>query len=291
MMNHLQILARLGKWKVALLSTSSAGIGYLIAARGGPIELCILLVGVFFLAMGASALNQVQERGVDSRMVRTRVRPIPSGEITARGALFMASIMLFMGFLILLALDRSAVLWGAFTVVWYNLVYTPLKRVTAFAAVPGAIVGALPPVIGWVVGGGSVLDREIAGLSLFFFIWQVPHFWLLVLSHGKEYENAGYPSLTKVFSTEQLSRVTFVWIVSAAVASVVLVLFGVVSRTVILLGLLAAGFWIIWKSKEILYVHGKTSSYTCAFKKVNIYVVFVMSLLALQVVFTWFGGR
>ena len=59
----------------------------------------------------------------------------------------------------------------------YNGVYTPLKRVSAFAAIPGGVVGSLPPVIGWAAGGGSVTDARILAVAFFFFVWQVPHFW------------------------------------------------------------------------------------------------------------------
>ena len=89
-----------------------------------------------------------------------------------------------------------AALLGLITVVWYNGIYTPLKRVTAFAAIPGGVVGAIPPVIGWVSGGGDPTDARIIVVAFFFFVWQVPHFWLLLMRIGGDYERAGLPSLT-----------------------------------------------------------------------------------------------
>jgi hypothetical protein len=87
-------------------------------------------------------------------------------------------------------------------VLWYNGVYTFLKRKSPFAAIPGAVIGAIPPAIGWICGKGALsFDPQILALSFFFFIWQVPHFWLLLLNFGRDYEKAGFPSLTRIFNS------------------------------------------------------------------------------------------
>ncbi len=73
---------------------------------------------------------------------------------------------------------------GIFTLLWYNLVYTPLKRITAFAVLPGALIGAMPPLIGWTAAGGNPLDMEIMAVAFLLFVGQMPHYWLLLLKIG-----------------------------------------------------------------------------------------------------------
>ncbi|MEJ2720609.1 MAG: protoheme IX farnesyltransferase, partial [bacterium] len=193
MKEHIKIFAALGKMRISLLATVTMVAGYILARGGATWPLVFLTGGVFLLACGSSALNQVQERDIDRNMKRTMGRPLPTGRVSTRYALVTAVICLTVGSVVILASSNlTATALGALTVLWYNGVYTPLKRVTAFAAVPGGVVGAIPPVLGWVAGGGSPADPRILAVAVFFFMWQIPHFWLLLLSTaGDDYEKAG----------------------------------------------------------------------------------------------------
>jgi len=174
--------------------------------------------------------------------------------------------------------------WGlsVFAVVWYNGFYTYLKRKTAFAVIPGAVIGGVPPLIGWVAGGGHPLDPKILAISFFIFMWQVPHFWLLLLNFAKDYERAGFPSLTRIFTSAQLSRMTFLWIFGTAASCMVITLFGIVKSYAINGGLFAAGFWLVWKTSRILTAQSEEFSFQFHFRIINIYVLLVMFLFAMD---------
>jgi protoheme IX farnesyltransferase len=236
-----------------------------------------LLAGVFLLAGGAGALNQVQEVDVDTLMLRTARRPIPSGRMTRRTGFLIALTMLAAG-LLFLSGSLAAVMLGVCTVVWYNGIYTPLKRVSAFAAIPGGVVGALPPAIGWVMGGGSVADPRIIAVAFFFFVWQVPHFWLLLLRIGDDYARAGLPTLTQVFTRRQLSRIIYVWMLATAVACVSMPMFGVSSAVWAQAGLVLASVWLGWKATSMVRSDGEV----LAFHHINLYALFVISVLSLS---------
>jgi protoheme IX farnesyltransferase len=168
---------------------------------------------------------------------------------------------------------------AALAVVWYNGVYTPLKRLTAFAAVPGGLVGVLPPAIGWVAAGRPLWDWRLAAFGFFFWVWQVPHFWSLVLIYGRQYERAGLPSLSRHLSQDQIARLVFVWTIVTAVSCLLLPLFGAVGSYPVL-GLLALGaVWLAWKASAILGPHG---SFQAAFVNINLFAALVILLLALD---------
>lgn len=147
-------------------------------------------------------------------------------------------------------------LLGLFSILWYNGIYTYLKRATAFAVVPGSLTGALPPVIGWTAAGGHLLDKTSLILALIFLIGQVPHFWLLILKYGQEYKKAGLPVLSDVFSNVQIKRLSFAWVAATVASSLLLVQFDVVQSGIITILLLTAAsvtlflFWPIVKEVE-----------------------------------------
>ena len=118
-------------------------------------------------------------------MKRTAGRPIPAGVISVSRAILFAtgSALLGTALLMLTGAPLAAGI-GVFTLLWYNLVYTPLKRITAFAVLPGALVGALPPLIGWTAAGGIPWDMQIITVAFLLFVGQMPHYWLLLLKIG-----------------------------------------------------------------------------------------------------------
>ena len=190
------IVIELSKIRIAVMATATALMGYVLAALGLSPDAMLPLAGVFLLACGAGALNQVQEPGIDARMDRTRNRPIPSGRIDVLRAALIALLLLGAG-LACLSGSREAVALGVLTVAWYNGVYTYLKRTSPFAAIPGGVVGSLPPVIGWAAVTGSVSVEPLI-LFLIIFMWTPPHFWALALYRNGDYEKAGVPMMPVV---------------------------------------------------------------------------------------------
>jgi protoheme IX farnesyltransferase len=169
-----------------------------VTSSPGPVHLGGLLAalaGTALVAAGAAVLNQVIERDTDALMLRTRERPLPAGRVTwAEATLFGA---------VLSALGLAGLLWlsgplaagvAAVTLVSYLAIYTPLKRVTPFSTLVGAVPGALPPVIGWAAARGT-LDGGAFVLFAILFLWQVPHFLAIAWLYRDDYARAGFPML------------------------------------------------------------------------------------------------
>ncbi len=278
-MRNIRAYAQLCKIRISVFSAFSAATGFLLAApliRGTMLS---VVPGVLLLACGACALNEYQERDIDARMTRTENRPIPSGRINAFRALAFSLTCMALGVITLLLTGHiPALLLGLFAVIWYNGVYTSLKKKTAFALIPGGLVGMIPPAMGWVSGGGLLSDPGLRTLCFFFFMWQIPHFWLLLLDHGEEYEKAGLPSLTRVFTKAQLSRIIFVWIAAAAVSCLLLPFSGVVRTPLVALLLFGSSFWLMTQAIRLFSVRERP----CAvpFGRINAYMLFVLVLLS-----------
>ena len=182
------------KFKLSVAVAFSAAAGYILFENAGSLTgLAATAAGVFFLAGGAAALNQFQERRTDALMPRTRKRPLPSHDLRSRTALF-AALLMIAGGLVLLASFTGwlPALLGLMNVVLYNLIYTNLKRRTFLAVIPGGLVGAVPPLIGFTAAGGSLFAPQALFLAGFMFMWQLPHFWLLLSSYRLEYVRAGF---------------------------------------------------------------------------------------------------
>jgi protoheme IX farnesyltransferase len=216
-------------------------------------------------------------------MDRTKNRPIPSGRIKSNDALAISLILILLGSLVLIiGSNLIAFSLGLLDLVWYNFVYTLLKRKTSFAIVPGSLVGAIPPIIGWVAGGGVLFDPQILAIASFFFIWQIPHFWLLLLVMDKDYHQAGFPTLTQVFSRNQLSRITFIWIISTAVTGFLITLFGLVTDIWISLALFISSLWLTWKAFKLLADSEDFSVFRSTFGYINYFALFVVFLISID---------
>ncbi len=116
---------------------------------------------------------------------------------------------------------------GLLNVVFYNAMYTRLKRVTTLAVFPGGLVGAIPPIIGWTAMGGYVFDMQILYFASFIFLWQVPHFWLLIIKYGKEYEAAGFTSISTKYTPRQIKTLVFSWVLISSVFLLSFPFFGI----------------------------------------------------------------
>ncbi|NCO35783.1 MAG: hypothetical protein AUJ92_09920 [Armatimonadetes bacterium CG2_30_59_28] len=282
MKQHLALLLQLTKFRVAAVATLSAASGFAVRAGALSSRLGIPVIGVLLLACGALALNGYQERDVDALMPRTQHRPLAAGRMSPRDGLCVALSLIIAGLAVLgFGAGLVAVSLGLFAIAWYNGVYTPLKRWTAFAVVPGALIGAIPPMIGWVAAGGGLCEPGIVAIAFFFFIWQVPHFWLLLFRYGREYERAQLSSLTSVFTTDQLLRVTFIWILATAASCLLMPVFGLVSSQVTLILLLASTAWLVWCATRLFRPRGEQTTFF-VFRSINTYALLVMLLLSLD---------
>ena len=124
-------LKALTKVRLALSVVFSALAGYLLGAESYKAqELVFLLVGGFSLVAASNAYNQVIEKDLDSKMNRTKERPLPTGRFSKGLALIIAFALTILGGGLLYFLNLKTALFGLLSVILYALIYTPLKTKT-----------------------------------------------------------------------------------------------------------------------------------------------------------------
>jgi protoheme IX farnesyltransferase len=197
---RLKVYGELSKPRIAVLVLMTVLVAGLLASWGqpNPLLLAWTVLGTALVAGSASVGNQWIERRRDARMFRTAGRPIPSGRIGATEALLLSLAMLAAGTVILF----SGAGWlasglGLLTWMIYLGLYTPLKPVTSWNTVVGAVAGAMPVMIGWVACGGR-LSAELVALWLIVFLWQFPHFMAIAWLYRDDYARGGYKMLSVV---------------------------------------------------------------------------------------------
>jgi protoheme IX farnesyltransferase len=179
------------------VADSSPGIGVIL----------LTMIGGYLAAGGAGAINHYIERDVDARMSRTARRPLPSGRIEPRAALWFgitlgaASIALFA-----LLVNIPAALLALAGLLGYVFVYTMwLKPRTTQNIVIGGAAGAVPPLVGWAAASGG-LEPSAFYLFAIVFYWTPPHFWALALLMKDDYERTGIPMLPVVDGEAETRR-------------------------------------------------------------------------------------
>ncbi|HEX4769658.1 MAG TPA: heme o synthase [Bryobacteraceae bacterium] len=192
--------AELTKPRITLLIVISTAVGYSFGS-GSHFDLVMLLnaiLGTALMASGAAALNQWYERDVDSRMNRTRRRPIPSGAIQPRHALYFGIALSLGGLLELFFFANAyAAALSLLTSFGYLYVYTPLKRKGPICTTLGAIPGAMPPLIGYAAASHH-LPIQAWILFAILFLWQFPHFHAIAWMYRDDYKRGDIKMLAVV---------------------------------------------------------------------------------------------
>ncbi len=191
-------LLDLTKARLNLLVLITTFVGYWMgASQIDWLRLAQAMLGTALCAASAAAFNQLWEVKVDALMARTADRPIVAGRMK-RGAAFWIALALGVAgsTWLALAVNTLSATLAASTIVIYILLYTPLKRRTAWCTVIGAVSGAIPPVVGWAAANPR-LSLGAWVLFAVLFTWQMPHFLAIAWMHRDQYRGAGLVMLKR----------------------------------------------------------------------------------------------
>lgn len=244
----------LSKPRITLMVVITAAGGLFLPSRAGrtygapPSATTVLatLIGLALIVAGANALNMYIERDSDRYMGRTRNRPLPSGRMAPRFALWFGVIVSALAVPVLaIGANPLTALLALLANLIYVLAYTPLKRHSHYALHVGAIPGAIPPLLGWTAVTASI-DAAGAVLFAILFLWQIPHFVAIALYRKADYARAGLV-VTPNVTGDLASRHTIVrWIFALVAASLLLVPLGLAGTGYLVIATTLGAIFFVW---------------------------------------------
>jgi protoheme IX farnesyltransferase len=189
------------KMSLSIMVVFSAVVSYLLAPHvlfTWP-RILLIALGGFLVTGSANAVNQVVEKDTDALMKRTAKRPVASGAMQAQEAWIFAVVSLVAGiFILAYYFNFTSALISLASWFVYAYLYTPMKKVSSYSVLMGAIPGALPCLIGWAAGFPAGAEISWGGGWALFaiqFFWQFPHFWAIAWIAHKDYSAAGFKML------------------------------------------------------------------------------------------------
>lgn len=241
------------KPRVVALMLVTALVGMMMASPGW-LEVrtaMIALAGIALCAGAGAVVNHLLERDIDAYMSRTRLRPLPSGQVGPLQAIWFAFVLLLTGAgLLMVWVNALTAVLTALTVLGYGLIYTVfLKPATPQNIVLGGLAGAMPPLLGWTAMTGSI-DPAGLLLVLIIFIWTPPHFWALAIYRLEEYQNVKVPMLPVTHGVKHTKRQILFYAIGLLAVSLLPFIYGI-SGPVYLLGAVCLGLKFVKASYDL----------------------------------------
>tara|TARA_B100000700_G_C14948108_1_gene810246 strand:- start:419 stop:1288 length:870 start_codon:yes stop_codon:yes gene_type:complete len=281
------------KINISILVSTTCYIGYYLGLRYNGqnmidydswITFFYLLIGTIISSSGAATLNQCLEVKYDSKMERTKNRPLPKDEIALTKAFIFGILFSLIGPLIIwLKINILCSVISFLTIFIYVFIYTPLKRYSTLNTVVGAIPGALPPLGGWVAATNTI---NMEGLMLFgiLFTWQIPHFLSLAVIYKDDYLKGGFKMLPSFTTNNNVVSFQILFFTMALIYTSVGIFILKLTSFVYVFGAILLGLIFLFYSSYILFDYSSKN-----IKRIFIFsIVYLPALLVLIIIDSFF---
>lgn len=237
------------------------------------LTLFFLTTGTFLAAASANTFNMLYEPKWDAMMSRTKNRPLVRKLISPRGAMIFGIGSGIVGLTALYyGVNPTVAFLGGLNILLYAGVYTPLKRVSAINTWVGAVVGGIPPLMGWAAAAGQTATGSGGWQELLFssqslggwllagilVAWQFPHFMSLSFISRDDYKNAGYKMLSWI-NPNRNGRVALRYALAMIPLSVGLCYVGVTEWTFAATSA-PLNAWMVWEAGRFWWLEGGKGS-------------------------------
>jgi len=285
----------LAKPRLAVLIALSTMSAYAIAPYPASLPtLLFLSSGTLLCIASANTFNMLYEPEFDAMMSRTRNRPLVRKALTPTQAKTFGIGTGIAGLTILSAgVNPTVALLGAGNIILYSGIYTPLKRKTILNTWVGAVVGGIPPLMGWAACSpeASLLSHP-GGLLLagILYAWQFPHFNALAYTMRHDYASAGYCMMC-VVNPGMNTRVALRYSIAMMPLCWGLVACGLVDPWY-LVDSTIVNAWVIWKAFQFWKYEGEKGSARGLFFAglIQLPAVLILAMLHKDGLWDWLWG-
>jgi protoheme IX farnesyltransferase len=203
------------------------GLAAFLVASKGDVRLWPLVVVLVAGTTGSGGANAVScylERDLDAAMTRTRLRPLPAGQIhPPERALWLGLGLMAVSLVLSATLGPLALGLMLLGQVDYLVVYILLaKPRSRWGVLWGSLSGGAPAAFGWVAATGRLELTPILMAALVV-LWIPSHIWTLALFYADDYRRAGVPMLPAVVDVSKATRCLACTAVLALAGSLVLI--------------------------------------------------------------------
>jgi len=282
------------KINISILVSTTCYIGYYLGLQYNGqnmteydswVTFFYLLIGTIISSSGAATLNQCFEVKYDSKMERTKNRPLPKNEITLTKAIIFGLLCSLAGpTIIWLKINILCSVISFLTIFIYIFIYTPLKRYSTLNTIVGAIPGALPPLGGWVAATNKI---NIEGLMLFgiLFTWQIPHFLSLAVIYKDDYLKGGFKMLPSIATNNNVVSFQILFFTMALIYTSVGIFILKLTSFVYVFGAVLLGLIFLFYSSYILFDYSSKN-----IKRIFIFsIIYLPALLLLIIIDSFFN--
>jgi protoheme IX farnesyltransferase len=253
-----------------------------LAVGGWPDSWTVLwtMVGGYLMAGGANAINMYMDRDIDRQMVRTSLRPIPSGRMSPGHVLGFGVTLGAVAFAVFALRVNLLSAWLALAgLLYYVFIYTRwLKRTSPQNIVIGGAAGAFPPLVGWAAATGEVTLTAVY-LFLIVFFWTPPHFWALALVKQKDYGRVGVPMAPNVWGERETLRQMLVYTLVLIPLTVLPVAWGGVGL-LYAVSAVALGGWLLWGVVRLARATSLTQPAWALYRNSLLYLALLFAAMA-----------
>ncbi len=254
--------------------------GFLLASQG-RVDFGLMaatLLGIALIIGSACVVNNYTDRGIDSKMARTKNRALVTGEIGVVLGLLYATLLGVAGFALLWWWTNGlTVILGATAYFSYVAAYGYAKRRSVYGTHIGAIPGALPPVAAYTAVTGQ-LDTAAVLLFLVMVIWQMPHFFAIGIFRRDDYAAADLPVLPVSKGVDAAKKQIAAYIVLFCIAVSLPTLFGITGYSYLFAMLGLGGYWL-WLAIKDYSQPAKTISWARRVFYFSLVVLFGFSVM------------
>jgi 4-hydroxybenzoate polyprenyltransferase len=225
-------------WWSAALAAVAAGAPY-----PNPWHLALFLVGAIVMRGAGCTYNDVVDRDVDAQVTRTRSRPIPSGQVSAKRAFAFAVALSFVGLAVLLQFNWTTILvaTGSLVVV---AAYPFAKRVTDWPQMVLGLAFSWGAFLGWTAVFGR-LDWAPVALYVAAILWTIGYDTIYAHQDRRDDAIVGVRSTARLFGRYTKLSIGALFVATVVALAVAFALVG--AGVVAYLGLAGFAAHLAWQ--------------------------------------------